>query len=114
MIARLVLSALFLAAAPPEPAKVYYGVLRGAKSPAVETASKVFNRIPEFKKIKEKGLTSDNPEYFILLNKANAKFYDAVSTAASAAGYDVVVEKGSHDFPGKAVDLTEKVIKSLE
>ena len=89
-------------------------MLRGAKRPAVVTASKVFNKIPEFKKIKEKGLTTDNPEYFILLNMANAKFYDAVSTAATAAGCDVVAEKGSHDFSGKAIDLTAKVIKSLD
>lgn len=114
MIAVLVLAVLLSSGTAARPGKVYYGTSKGAKSPAEIKASKVFAKIPEFKKIKEKGLTSDNPEYFILLNKANAKFYAAVAKAAKAAKCDVVVEKGTGGFDGKVVDLTAKVIKSLD
>ena len=114
MIAVLLLAASLAIPTDPEARKVYYGEVDGAQKPAYVIASKVFAKIPEYKKIKEKGLTKDNPEYFILLQKANAKFFDALTAAAKKAGRDVVVEKGTEDFTGKkVVDLTAKVIKSL-
>lgn len=102
---------LLAGAAPP---KVYFGKVDGAKHPAEITASQVFDKIPEFQKIREKGLSSSDPEYFILLNKANMKFYAAVTRAAGARGCDVVVEKGTARFSGDVVDLTKKAIASLE
>ena len=114
MLMVLAMAASLSASPDPAAAKVYFGTAEGARKPAQVVSAKVFAKIPEFKKIKEKGLTKDNPEYFILLQKANAKFFAAVSKAAKAAGCDVVVEKGTGDFDGKVVDLTSKVIKSLD
>lgn len=103
--------------APPFPdpnPNVYYGAVADAKSPAEVAASKVFEEIPEYKKIKEKGLTQEDPEYYILLNKANAKFFAAVKKAAEAAKHDVVVEKGSAKFEKTPADLTQKTIDALD
>ena len=94
-------------------AKVYYGKLDGAKKPSEVTAIKVFENIPEYKEIMERGLSKDDPEYFALLNKANMKFFDAVRKAAQNSGRDVVVEKGSAQFEGEVIDLTQKAIDSI-
>ncbi|MHC4605718.1 MAG: hypothetical protein ACYTAF_02125 [Planctomycetota bacterium] len=92
---------------------VYYGSLDDAKKPAEIVAQKVFDKIPEYREIKNKGLDEDDPEYWSLLSKANDKFYEAVRTVAQDKGYDVVVEKGSADLKKKAPDITQKVIGAL-
>ena len=94
-------------------ARVYYGKLDGAKKPAELTAAQVFQNIPEYREIMERGLTKDDPEYFALLNKANQKFFNAVRKAASDNGRDVVVEKGSTPLDGDVVDLTQQAISSI-
>lgn len=110
MIAAVLLAVTLL----PSPAKVYYGKLEGAKKPGEVVASKVFNEIPEYKKIKDRGLKEDDPEYYILLTRANAKFSAAVLAAATQAACDVVVEKGSAVFAVETVDLTQKTIGAIE
>lgn len=97
----------------PPLAVIYYGKLEGAKAPAQVTASRIFDQIPEYKQIKEKGLTSSDPEYFILLNKANEKFFEAVRKAAGQASCDVVVEAGSTKIEGTVTDLTQKAVESI-
>jgi hypothetical protein len=117
-----VLCAVFAITAKPPPAAglaaalndPYYGKVEGARKPAEVTSKTVFNEIPEYKQIKEKGLTESDAEYFILLNKANAKFYTAVKKVAEEDGHDVVVEKGSTRFESTPVDLTQKTINALE
>ena len=94
-------------------AKVYYGKLDGAKKPAEVEAIKVFQAIPEFKEIVDRGLSKGDPEYFALLNKANTKFFNAVRKAAQDSDRDVVVEKGSSSFEGEVTDLTQKAIDSI-
>jgi hypothetical protein len=94
-------------------AQVYYGKLDGAKSPSEVVAKSVFAEIPEYKEIKEKGLTKDDPEYWILLSKANDKFYAAVKKVGEENKYDVVVEKGSAPFENVPPDVTRKVIAAL-
>lgn len=91
----------------------YYGKVDGAQKPAEVVAKTVFNSIPEYKKIKEKGLGEDDPEYWILLNKANEKFYAAVKKAAEDGKHDVVVEKDSTKFGSTPADLTQKAIAAL-
>jgi hypothetical protein len=93
---------------------IYYGKKDGAKKPAEVVASDVFNEIPEYKKIKEKGLTKDDAEYWVLLNKANEKFNKAVKKVAEDAKYDVVAEKGKLKFDTTPVDITKKVIEALK
>jgi hypothetical protein len=97
---------------PADNPKVYYGTLEGAKKPAELVALKVFDEIPEYRWIKEKNLMMDDPEYFILLQKANARFFAAVKRAAQAAAFDAVAEKGS--LPGPVPDLTRQTIDALE
>lgn len=92
---------------------VYYGQVQGSTKPAEVVAKNVFNSIPEYKQIKEKGLKQEDPEYWILLNKANEKFYAAVKKAAEAGKHDVVVEQGSTKFDSTPTDLTQKVIAAL-
>ncbi len=93
--------------------QVYYGKLADAKKPAELVAKTVFAEIPEYKKIKEKGLTETDPEYWILLAKANEKFYAAVKKVGDADKYDVIVEKGTAKFEGTPPDITQKVIAAL-
>ena len=93
---------------------IYYGKKDGAKKPAEIKAADVFNEIAEYKKIKEKGLTKDDAEYWVLLNKANEKFNKAVKKAAEAGKHDVVAEKGKHKFDSTPVDITKKVIEALK
>lgn len=92
---------------------VYFGKLDGAQKPAEVVAKTVFAEIPEYKKIKEKGLDQDDPEYWILLGKANDKFYAAVRKVGEQAKFDVVVEKGSSRFDSTPPDVTQKVISAL-
>ncbi len=92
---------------------VYYGKCDGAKSPAELVALKVFEAIPEYQDIKKRGLTRDDAEYWVLLGKANDKFYKAVKKVAEDSKYDVVVEKGSVKFEGTPPDVTQRVIDAL-
>ena len=93
---------------------IYFGKKDGAKKPAEVKATDAFNVIPEYKKIKEKGLTKDDAEYWTLLNKANEKFTKAVKKIAEEGKYDVVAEKGKVKFDTTPVDITEKVVDVLK
>ncbi len=104
---------VFLLSAGTDGPVVYYGQLDGAKKPCQVRAKKVFSQISEYKKIKETGLTEDDAEYWLLLEKANAKFNTAVHSVASDKGYDVVIEKGSAKFQGPAPEETNAVIAAL-
>lgn len=93
---------------------IYYGKKDGAKKPAEIKAQDAFNEIAEYKKIKEKGLTKDDAEYWLLLNKANEKFNKAIKKVAEDDKFDVVAEKGKHKFETAPVDITKKVIEILK
>ncbi len=92
--------------------KVYYGSADSFKTPAVIVLSKVFDKIPEYIDAKKK--TDDDPDYYILIEKANAKFQKAVEKAAKDNGYDLVAETGSVKMKDKEIpDITKKVIDAL-
>ena len=93
---------------------IYYGKKEGAKKPAELKATTVFNEIAEYKKIKEKGLTKDDAEYWTLLNKANEKFNKALKKVVEEEKYDVVAEKDKIKFDTTPVDITKKVIEALK
>ena len=95
---------------------IYHGKKEGSKKPAEVKATDVFNEIEEYKKIKEKGLTKDDAEYWTLLNKANEKFNKALKKVVDADKYDCVAEKGKVTFDKgvTAVDITKKVIEALK
>ena len=107
----LTLSLCFVLAADSD---IYFGKKEGAKKPAELKATDVFNEIAEYKKIKEKGLTKDDAEYWTLLNKANEKFNRALKRVAEEEKYDVVAEKGKVKFETVPVDITKKVIEALK
>lgn len=103
-----VLLCLLLPAA--QEGRVYYGVLEGARRPAEVDARKVFGEIPEYREIIRRRLAVDEPEYWVLLTRANGKFLQAVKRAAELRQCDVVVEKGTVKFPSAVPDLTEAVL----
>lgn len=94
-------------------ATVYYGTVTGAKKPAQIEAQKVFDQIPEYQEIKRRNLKESDSEYWVLLEKANQKFYNAVSRVAQDKGFDVIVEKGSEKFETEPPDVTQDVIGAL-
>ncbi len=104
---------VFLLCSGTEGPVVYYGQLDGAKKPCQVRVRKVFAQIPEYKKIKEMGLTEDDAEYWLLLEKANTKFNTAVGAVAVREGYDVVVEKGTAKFEEVAPDETQAIIGAI-
>ncbi len=98
-----------------DPGKVYYGDPEEFTNPAILTAATVFAKIREWREIQERGLTSQDPEYWILLEKANRKFRRAVHRAAQAAGHDLVAEVGAvlrEDGQGLP-DVTEAGVAAL-
>jgi len=99
----------------PSDSNVYFGKTDGAQKPAEIVATTVFEKITEYQEIKKRGLKKEDPEYWVLLNKANEKFYAAVKKVAEEKKYDVVTEKGSVKFDGKdPPDITQNVIDALE
>ncbi len=92
--------------------KVYYGNADNFKTPAVIELAKVFSNITEYQDAKKK--SEDDPDYYILLDKANQKFQKALEKAAKDGGYDLVGETGTVKVKGKTIpDITQKVIDSL-
>ena len=106
----LTLPLLFITAADSD---VYHGKKDNSKKPAEIKAQDVFNEIAEYKKIKEKGLTKDDAEYWTLLNKANEKFQKALKKVVEEDKYDCVSEKGKIKYESTPVDITKKVIEAL-
>lgn len=99
-----------------DPAKVYYGDPAEFANPAVLTASQVFAKIREWKEIQDRGLTSQDPEYWILLEKANRRFRRAVHHVAQQDGRDLVAETGAVSRADGAAlpDVTDAVIAALD
>ncbi len=99
-----------------DPAKVYFGDPTEFANPAVLTASEVFAKIREWKEIRDRGLTSQDPEYWILLEKANRRFRRAVHRVAQADGRDLVAETGAVSRADGAAlpDVTEAAIAALD
>lgn len=92
--------------------KIYFGKLKDGAKVAVINAKSVFLEIDEYKKIVEKGLTPDDPEYYTLLAAANRKFYDAVERVGRDSKYDCIAEEGTVE--GEATDATQAVVGALK
>jgi hypothetical protein len=92
--------------------KVYFGDSKNFENPAVLQIAKVFDAIPEYRDAKTKG--KDDPQYYILLEKANQKFFTALEKIAKESKYDLVGETGSIKMKDKDIpDVTASVIKAL-
>ncbi len=100
-----------------EPKKVYYGNARLFKKPATIDCDRVYRRIPEYKKILEKGLTDRDPEYHLLMKKASARFSEAVKRMARDLDHDLVAESGAiekaRESAKNLVDRTDDVIANI-
>lgn len=91
--------------------KVYYGDADNFEKPAVITITKVFEQISEYTEARKKG--KDDPQYFILLEKANQKFFTALEKVAREEAKDLIAETGSVKSDKPVPDVTELVIKAL-
>jgi len=92
--------------------KVYYGDADSFEKPAVIVISRVFDAIPEYVDARKKG--KDDPQYYILIEKANQKFFSALEKVAATEKYDLIAEYGSVKAKeGRVPDVTESVIKAL-
>ena len=113
----IVLSPLLVTASPSDDVKInekkiYYGDPEDFKKPGVIHIKKVFDAIPEAREAKKKG--KDDPEYYILLEKANEKFLAALERVADDKGYDLIGEVGAIKIKGKKVpNITSIVIEAL-
>ena len=75
--------------------KIYFGDLKSFNNPAVLEASKIYNKIPAYRKIIQKGLKKDDPEYWPLMRKASTDFVRALKSICLKTGHDLIGEIGS-------------------
>lgn len=74
---------------------IYYGNYSDFSRPACLSLKKVFYEIPEYRKILKKGLTREDPHYWLLLNAANEVFRNVVNGVAAENKYDLIGEQDS-------------------
>ncbi len=102
-------------AAPPLQAQVYYGDSEDYSRPGEVDAARVFAEIPEWQEIQRKNLNPDQAEYWILLEKANVKFYKAVAKAAQRLRLDLIGELGTLPRDkGEPPNVTDQTIAAIE
>lgn len=97
--------------------KVYYGDCASFEKPATVSADEIFPHIREFKLIKERKLSENDPEYWALLLQANEVFRQALKKAAKSGSYDLVTERGAirASAAGKKVpDITNLVLAVIK
>lgn len=75
--------------------KIYYGDTRKFTRPAVLEAAKIYDTIPAYRKIVNRKLTSDDPEYWPLMRRAAGAFVRGMKAVCARRGYDLVGELGS-------------------
>ena len=71
--------------------------------------------IPEYRRIKEKGLKPTDAEYQILAQEGSKRFRKTVKAVAKKKGFDLVAETTAIAPPAGVVlkDLTKEVVKKL-
>jgi len=114
-VAAVVLVAGVSASAGIDRSKVYLGNPESFNSPAEINASEVFEAIPEYRQIRQEKISPDDARYWLLMNKANKRFYRALKTVSKTCGYDLIAEIGTIGvYRGKNVpDVTGDVILAL-
>jgi len=94
--------------------KIYYGDPKNFRNPAVLDAAKIYNEIPAYQKIIQKGLTRNDPEYWPLMQKASNVFVRALKAVCKEKGIDLVGEVSSITCESAAVpEITEAVIAAV-
>lgn len=94
---------------------VYFGKPNSFKKPASIEFSKVTAHIPEYKKIKEKGLKRGDAEYIVLAQEGTRRFRKVVKEVAEKKNLDLVAEKTAISAKKGTTlpDITKEVIKKL-
>ncbi len=96
--------------------KIYFGSEKTFKRPAVIRADEIYAAIPSYRKIDEKGLTRDDPEYWPLMRKTTVLFVRALRKVCEREAYDLVAESGSlsTETGDEVPEITRAVIASLD
>ncbi|MCX7920338.1 MAG: OmpH family outer membrane protein [bacterium] len=95
--------------------KVYFGNPKNYTSPAQLELAKVLDATREYQRIKKEKMKSDNPLYWILLQRANEKVYTAIKKVAEEKKYDLVGELGYITGTTDPIpDITKSVIDALD
>ncbi|MFB3897037.1 MAG: hypothetical protein ACE14V_12115 [bacterium] len=95
--------------------KIYYGNVKEYSSPAQLELNKVLDATKEIQRIKKEKIKSDNPLYWILMQRANEKVQTAIKKIATEKSYDLVGELGYITGFSKPIpDITQSVIDALD
>ena len=95
--------------------QTYYGDPDDFQRPGEVQATRVFNEIPEWQEIQKRSLNPDQAEYWILLDKANQKFYRAIHKVAQKLRLDLLAELGTLPRDkGEPPNVTDQTIGLLE
>lgn len=90
---------------------IIHGSLARFQNGAIVDVSAVFSEIPEYQAIEDRGLTTEDADYYILLAAANDKFYSAIRSVARRRGYDMVARRGAPAVANLNLpDITDDVI----
>lgn len=109
---------VLLMAAPPAEAKgkvtgaCYLGNPNSYEKPGEISLVKVMSVIPEYKKIKDENIKSDDPRYWLLLQKADRKFKAALGAVHKKFGYDLIGEIGFIEDQ-EVPDITAEVVLEI-
>ena len=93
---------------------VYYGEPEDYSKPASVVIQKVLQVIPAYRKLVASKLSSDKPEYWLLMSEINRDLNQAFEKVKKKFGYDLIGEKGYISLSEeKLPNLTKKLIEYL-
>jgi hypothetical protein len=97
-----------------DPQRLYRGDPADFRKAACVSADQIYDAIPAYQEIVDRGLTKDQPQYWILISKANQDFHDALVQAEKQLGYDLIGERGTIRIDANPpTDITAQLIKLL-
>ena len=98
-----------------DPGRVYFGRARHlptSRECAVVELSRVYDHVPEVRRIRREQWGPSDPEYHFLVARASRTFRHALGRVARDHGFDLVAERGAirgGSFP----DITKLVIREI-
>jgi maltooligosyltrehalose synthase len=96
-------------------AKIYLGDPDRFAKPAVVTASRVYAEITEYQEVKRRQIDRNDPDFYVLMEKAARKFRSALEESAKSGPYDLVGEKGAVTrTEGTLPDLTDAAVEEVK
>jgi len=95
--------------------QIYYGNPKNYTAPAQLELTKVLDATKEYQRIKKEKIKSDNPLYWILLQRANEKVQAAIKKVAEKKKYDLIGELGYITGNTDPIpDITQSVVEALD